>query len=161
MGEDEYDPPIILGRPFLSTTKATIYITTGEVHFQFPTEKVHHHFNNNYVIDEEPKKNRSRRRHCTCTNKNQSAMDGWADYEGKVTRHEDLFLEDNTSPEEEAVPPTESDPDTKNQEEEKTEEQASPSKLTSPIKQVRRVKVKLVLDSTQEEDQTEASLKEP
>jgi hypothetical protein len=29
MGEDEYDPPIILGRPFLSTTKAIIYITTG------------------------------------------------------------------------------------------------------------------------------------
>jgi hypothetical protein len=28
MGEDEYDPPIILGRPFLSTTKAIIYITT-------------------------------------------------------------------------------------------------------------------------------------
>jgi hypothetical protein len=54
MGEDEYDPPIILGRPFLSTTKAIIYITTGEVYFQFPSEKVCHHFNNNYVIDEEP-----------------------------------------------------------------------------------------------------------
>jgi hypothetical protein len=37
MGEDEYDPLIILGRPFLSTTKAIIYITTGEVHFQFPS----------------------------------------------------------------------------------------------------------------------------
>jgi hypothetical protein len=32
MGEDEYDPPIILGRPFLST-KAIIYLATGEVHF--------------------------------------------------------------------------------------------------------------------------------
>jgi hypothetical protein len=29
-------------------------------------------------------------------------MDGWADYEGKVTRHEDLFPKDNTSLEEEA-----------------------------------------------------------
>jgi hypothetical protein len=29
MGEDEYDPPIILGRPFLSTTKAIIYIAIG------------------------------------------------------------------------------------------------------------------------------------
>jgi len=28
MGEDEYDPPIILGRPFLSTVKAIIYIGT-------------------------------------------------------------------------------------------------------------------------------------
>jgi hypothetical protein len=75
MGEDEYDPPIIQGRPFLSTTKAIIYITTGEAHFQFPSEKVCHHFNNNYVIDEEPKKNISRRRDRTCTIKNQSAMD--------------------------------------------------------------------------------------
>jgi hypothetical protein len=86
-------------------------------------------------------------------------MDDWADYEGKVTRHEDLFLEDNTSPKEEAIPPTESDPDTKNQEEEKTEEQASPSKSTSPTKQVWRVKIKSISDSTQEEDHTEASLK--
>jgi hypothetical protein len=31
--EDEYDPLIILGRPFLSTTKAIMYITIGEVHF--------------------------------------------------------------------------------------------------------------------------------
>jgi len=28
MGEDECDPPIILGRPFLNTTKAIIYIGT-------------------------------------------------------------------------------------------------------------------------------------
>jgi hypothetical protein len=28
MGEDEYEPPIILGRPFLSTTKAIIYVAT-------------------------------------------------------------------------------------------------------------------------------------
>jgi len=40
MGEDEYDPPIILGRPFLSTVKAIIYIGTGEVHMHFPSEKV-------------------------------------------------------------------------------------------------------------------------
>jgi len=37
MGEDECDPPVILGRPFLNTTKAIIYIGTGEVHFQFPS----------------------------------------------------------------------------------------------------------------------------
>jgi len=39
MGEDVYDPPIILGRPFLSTVKAIIYIGTGEVHMHFPSEK--------------------------------------------------------------------------------------------------------------------------
>jgi len=60
MGE-EYDPPIILGRPFLNTTKAIIYIGMGEVHFQFPSEKVCLHFNSNYIIEEHPKKNRSRR----------------------------------------------------------------------------------------------------
>jgi len=43
MGEDEYDPPIILGRPFLSTVKAIIYIGTGEVHIHFFSEKVHHY----------------------------------------------------------------------------------------------------------------------
>jgi hypothetical protein len=106
MGEDEYDPPIILGRPFLSTTKAIIYIAMEEVHFQFPSEKVCQHFNNNYIVDEEPKKNRSRRRRCTRNQKSQPAMDGWADYEGEVMRHEDLFPKDNASPEEEAVPPT-------------------------------------------------------
>ena len=39
MGEDEYDPPIILGRPFLNTIKAIIYIGTGEVHILFPLKK--------------------------------------------------------------------------------------------------------------------------
>jgi hypothetical protein len=29
---DEQDPPIMLGRPFLNTTKAIIYIRTGEIH---------------------------------------------------------------------------------------------------------------------------------
>jgi hypothetical protein len=89
MGEDEYDPLIILGRPFLNTTKAIIYIAIGEVHFQFPPEKVRRYFNNNYIVDEEPKKNRTRRRHRNRTQKNQIPKDGWADYEGEVSRYED------------------------------------------------------------------------
>jgi len=40
MGEDEYDPPIIHGRSFLSTVQAIIYIGTREVHMHFPSEKV-------------------------------------------------------------------------------------------------------------------------
>jgi len=39
MGEDEYDPPTILGRPFLNTIKAIIYIGTGEVHMHFTSEE--------------------------------------------------------------------------------------------------------------------------
>jgi hypothetical protein len=40
MGEDEEDTPIILGRPFLNTTNAIIYVGSGQIHFQFPGEKV-------------------------------------------------------------------------------------------------------------------------
>jgi hypothetical protein len=33
MGEKEDDTPIILGRPFLNTTNAIIYVGCGQVHF--------------------------------------------------------------------------------------------------------------------------------
>jgi len=53
MGEDKYDPPIILGRLFLSTIKAIIYLGTGEVHMHFPSEKVRRYFTDpNYIIEE-------------------------------------------------------------------------------------------------------------
>jgi len=53
MGEDEYDPPIILGRPFLSIVKAIIYIGTGEVHMHFPSEKVRRYFSDpNYIVED-------------------------------------------------------------------------------------------------------------
>jgi len=55
MGEDEYDPPIILGRPFLSTVKAIIYIGTGEVHMHFPFEKVRRYFTDPNCIVEDSK----------------------------------------------------------------------------------------------------------
>jgi len=62
MGEDEYNPPIILGRSFLSTVKAIIYIGTGEVHMHFPSEKVRRYFiDPNYII-EDSKQIRTRRR---------------------------------------------------------------------------------------------------
>ena len=38
MGEEEIDPPIILGRPFLNTTRAIIYVRTGEVISSSPLE---------------------------------------------------------------------------------------------------------------------------
>jgi hypothetical protein len=44
---DGQDPPIVLGKPFLNTTRAIIYIRTGEIHFQFRTEKVRCYFNTN------------------------------------------------------------------------------------------------------------------
>jgi hypothetical protein len=33
MGEGEDDTPIILGRPFLNTINAIIYVGSGQVHF--------------------------------------------------------------------------------------------------------------------------------
>jgi len=53
MGEDKYDPRIILGRPFLSTVKAIIYIGTEKVDIHFPYEKVRHYFTDpNYIIED-------------------------------------------------------------------------------------------------------------
>ena len=57
-------------------------------------------------------------------------MDGWADYEGEVSRYQDRFPKDQISLEVEAIPPTKS----KNQEVKKIEEQISPSKSTSSTK---------------------------
>jgi hypothetical protein len=51
---DEQDPPIVLRKPFLDTTRAIIYIRTSEIHFQFRTEKVHCYFNT-YTDHEQPK----------------------------------------------------------------------------------------------------------
>ena len=83
---DEDDIHVILGRPFLNTTGAIIYIRSGEIHFQFPREKVHCYFNS-YTTYEQPKKNCSRRRRRTSQRKNnQPIKDGWAYYEGEVTR---------------------------------------------------------------------------
>ena len=77
MGEEEDDTPIILGRPFLNTTNAIIYLRSGKVHFQFPREKVRYYFNS-YITYEQPKKSRSRRRRRSSRNqKNQSPKNEW------------------------------------------------------------------------------------
>ena len=81
MGKEEDDTPIILGRPFLNTTNAIIYVGSGQVHFQFPREKVCCYFNS-YTTYEQPKKSRSRRRRRSSWNqKNQSPKKSWEDDE--------------------------------------------------------------------------------
>jgi len=63
MGEDEYDPPIILGRPFLSSVKAIIYIGTREVHMHLLSQKVHRYFTNlNYIVEDSKQVGTRRRR---------------------------------------------------------------------------------------------------
>jgi len=41
-GDD--DSPILLGRPFLYTAKANIYIGSGHIHFNLPAGKVRYQF---------------------------------------------------------------------------------------------------------------------
>jgi hypothetical protein len=103
MGEDEYDPPIILGRPFLSTVKAIIYIGTEEVHMHFPSEKVRRYFPDPNYIVEDSRQVRIRRRRRKCNQWRQIIKDRWADYEGEVVRSEDIQLEQNY-PEETIAP---------------------------------------------------------
>jgi hypothetical protein len=90
MGIEEAETPIILGRPFLNTTNAVIYIGSGQVHFQFTEGKVHCYFNS-YTNYEQPKKNRNRRRHQSRHQANQPLKVGWADYPGEVSRYEDRW----------------------------------------------------------------------
>jgi len=103
MGKDEYDPPTILGRPFLNTIKAIIYIGTGEVHMHFPSEKVRRYFTDlNYIV-EDSKQVRTRRRQRNRNERRQIIKDGWVDYEEEVVRSEDIQLEQNY-PEETVAP---------------------------------------------------------
>jgi hypothetical protein len=80
------DTPIILGRPFLNTTDAVIYIESGYIHFRLP--KICCQFNS-YTNHEQPKKSRSKRRH---QSRHRSSKDGWAGFPG-VTRSNDVVLE--------------------------------------------------------------------
>jgi len=103
MGEDEHDPPIILGRPFLSTVKAIIYFETSEVHMHFPSEKVRCYFTDlNYIV-EDSKQVRTSRRRRNRNQRRQIIKDGWTDYEGEMVRPEDIQLEQNC-PEETVAP---------------------------------------------------------
>jgi len=103
MGEDEYDPPSILGRSFLNTIKAIFYIGTREVHIHFPSEKVRRYFTYlNYIV-EDSKQVRTRRRRRNRSQRRETIKDRWADYEGEVVRSEDIQLEQNC-PEETVTP---------------------------------------------------------
>jgi len=96
MGEDKYNPPIILGKPFLSTVKAIIYIGTREVHMHFPSEKVRRYFDDPNYIVEDSKQVRTRRRRRNRNQRRQNIKDGWVDFEGEVVRSEDIQLEQET-----------------------------------------------------------------
>ena len=84
MGEEEDDTPIIFGRPFLNTTNTIIYVRSGQIHFQFPREKVRYYFNS-YTTYEQPKKCRSRRRRWSFQRQmNQTRWNEWEDEEAEA-----------------------------------------------------------------------------
>ena len=76
MGEDEYDSPVILGRPFLSTVKRIIYIGTREVHMHLPSEKVRSNFTDPNYIVEDSKQVRTRRRRRNRNQRREIIKDG-------------------------------------------------------------------------------------
>jgi len=76
MGEDKYDPPIILGRPFLNTVKAIIYIGIGEVHKHFPSKKVRRYFTNPNCIVKNSKQAKTRRSRRNRNQRRQIINDG-------------------------------------------------------------------------------------
>jgi len=94
MGEEEVDTPIILGRSFLNTTNAIIYVGSGQLHFQFPGEKVCCYFNS-YTTNEQPKKTHSRRRcRSSQSQKNQPLWNKWEEHE----QPEEFVKKEHTPP---------------------------------------------------------------
>jgi len=125
MGEDEYDPPIILERLFLSTVKAIIYIGTVKVHMHFPSKKVRRYFTDPNYIVEDSKQVRTRRRRRNHNQRRQIIKDGWADYKGEVVRSEDIQLEQNCP--EETVAPSQEEKIVIHEEEAPSESLTTPS----------------------------------
>ena len=99
MGEEE-DTPIFLGRQFLNTTNAIIYVRSRQIHFQLLEEKVRCYFNS-YTTYEQPKKSHSRRRCRSSQNqKNQSPKKSWEEYEEpkEVVKNEPSPLKSSPHP---------------------------------------------------------------
>jgi hypothetical protein len=96
-----------------------------------------------------PRRTESERRRRNRTQKNQIPKDGWADYQGEVSRYEDRYPEEKIYLKKGVVPPTESEPVTMENKEEKIVQPTHSSKSTSPTKQVWKVKVNSKSDSAQ------------
>jgi len=88
-GDDE--SPILLGRPFLYTDRANIYIESGHIHFNLPTGKVCCQFRT-LVNHEQIRKQCNRRRRQAHSQAAQPHY-GWEDFPGKIVKYEDRFTE--------------------------------------------------------------------
>jgi len=89
-GDDEI--PILLGRPFLYTTTANIYIRSGYIHFNLTARKVRCQFRT-LVNREQMRKERNGRRRQA---RRQAAQPhcGWEDFSGKIVKYEDHLMKE-------------------------------------------------------------------
>jgi len=89
-GDDEI--PILLGRPFLYTAKANIYIGSGHIHFNLPSGKVHCQFRR-LVNRGQNRKERNRRR-CQARRQATQPHCRWEDFPGKIMKYEEHLMEE-------------------------------------------------------------------
>ena len=89
-GDDEI--PILLGRPFLYTAKANIYIGSEHILFNLPTGKVRY-LSRTLCNREQTKKKRNRRRRQAHRQAAQPHC-GWEDFPGKVVKYEEHLMEE-------------------------------------------------------------------
>jgi len=89
-GDDEI--PILLGRPFLYTAKANIYIGSRHILFNLPARKVRCQFKI-LCNREQTKKEHNRRRRQA---RRQAAQPHcrWEDFPGKIMKYEDHLMEE-------------------------------------------------------------------
>jgi len=85
------ESPILLGRPFIYTAKANIYIGSGIIHFNLPARKVRCQIRT-LVNHQQIRKQHNRRRRQA---RHQAAQPhyGWEDFPGKIVKYEDHLME--------------------------------------------------------------------
>ena len=81
---------ILLGRPFLYTAKANIYIVSGHI-FNLPTGKVHCQFRT--LCNREQSRKQCNRRRRQARHQASQPHCGWEDFPGKIVKYEDCFTE--------------------------------------------------------------------
>jgi hypothetical protein len=89
--QEDNKSPILLGRPFLYTANAIIYIGSGHIHFNLPTEKLRCQFRT-HLNHEQNRSQRNRRRRQAHRQAAQPHR-GWEEFLGKIVKYEDCYKE--------------------------------------------------------------------
>jgi len=83
---------ILLGRPFLYTAKANIYIGLGHILFNLPAGKVCCQFR--ILCNREQTKKELKRRRCQACRQAAQPQCGWVDFPSKIVKYEDHLIEE-------------------------------------------------------------------